>query len=295
MSHSNEPQLTRVSSHGAELVAESWGRVGAPGIVLLHGGGQTRHAWRRTGAHLATLGYHVRAPDLRGHGDSAWSKDGNYSAELFADDVRAWCRDASEPPVLVGASLGGISSLLASGEAPQLKVRALVLVDIAHRGEPVGISRILEFMKQNPDGFDNLEQAIDAVAKYLPYRTSAGEGLRRNLRERDGRLVWHWDPRLLEGVDPRTRREQHTARLLSAARGVSGPILVVRGSHSDVLSPEIADEFCREVPQAERVDVSGARHMVAGDQNDPFLEAIVDFLQRKAAVSAARSIGERRH
>lgn len=280
MSHSKEPQLTRVTSRGAELVAEAWGQPGAPGLMLLHGGGQTRHAWRRAGAYLATLGYYVRVPDLRGHGDSAWSDDGDYSAELFADDVRAWCREDAVPPVLVGASLGGLSCLLAAGEAPQVRVQALVLVDIAHRGELVGISRILQFMKQNPDGFDNLEQAIDAVAQYLPHRSSAGEGLRRNLRERDGRLVWHWDPRLLDRVDPGARREQHQARMLNAARAVEAPILLVRGSHSDVLSPEIADEFCREVPRAQRADVEGARHMVAGDQNDPFLEAIVDFLQR---------------
>jgi pimeloyl-ACP methyl ester carboxylesterase len=282
MSYAKEPQLTRVSSHGTELVAESWGEPGAPGLMLLHGGGQTRHAWRRAGAHLATLGYHVRVPDLRGHGDSAWSVDGNYAAELFADDVRAWCQDDAVPPVLVGASLGGMSCLLAAGEAPQLRARALVLVDIAHRGELMGISRILQFMKQNPDGFDNLEQAIEAVAQYLPHRSSAGEGLRRNLRERAGRLVWHWDPRLLDRVDPSTRREQNSARLLAAARAVDAPILLVRGADSDVLSPEIADEFCREVPRAERTDVAGARHMVAGDQNDPFLQAIVEFLQREA-------------
>jgi peroxiredoxin len=281
-SSAGEPGQQRVVSHGAELLADAWGRPVDPGVFLFHGGGQTRHAWRRSGTRLAELGFHVRAPDLRGHGESSWSLDGAYSPELFADDVRAWCRDEAAAPVLVGASLGGLSSLLAAGEAPQLKLRALVLVDVAHRGEPQGISRILQFMQANPEGFDSFEHAVSAVAKYLPHRAaeSASAGLRRNLRERDGRLMWHWDPRLLARTDPNARRDEYSARLLSAARAVNAPILLVRGAESDLVSPEIADQFCREVPSAERVDVPGARHMVAGDQNDPFLEVIVAFLRR---------------
>jgi pimeloyl-ACP methyl ester carboxylesterase len=282
IANASEPSQQRTSSHGAELLADAWGQPGDPGVLLFHGGGQTRHAWRRSGARLAQLGFHVRAPDLRGHGESSWSPDGAYSPELFADDVRAWCRDEAAAPILVGASLGGMSSLLAAGETPRVKVRALVLVDVAHRGEPLGISRILQFMQGNPEGFDNFEQAVSAVAKYLPHRAvaSASEGLRRNLRERDGRLVWHWDPRLLARTDPNARREEYAARFLDAARAVNAPILLVRGAESDLVSPEIADQFCREVPTAERVDVPGARHMVAGDQNDPFLEAIIAFLRR---------------
>lgn len=280
MSEHAKPALRRIQSHGAELVAESWGEAGRPRIILLHGGGQTRHAWRRSGAHLAELGYHVLVPDLRGHGESAWSPDGRYTGELFADDVRAWCALEPAPPVVVGASLGGLSSLLALGEPPRAAVRALVLVDIAHRGEPVGVSRILDFMRAHPDGFESFEHAIAVVAKYLPHRAaaSAGEGLRKNLRERDGRLKWHWDPRLLEGTNPGEQREQNAQRLLRAARAIEAPILLVRGAESDLLSPEIADQFCREVPRARRVDVHGARHMVAGDQNDPFLDVIVEFL-----------------
>jgi pimeloyl-ACP methyl ester carboxylesterase len=79
-------------------------------------------------------------------------------------------------------------------------------------------------------------------------------------------------------VNPGEQREQNAQRLLKAARAIEAPILLVRGAESELLSPEIADQFCQEVPRARRVDVHGARHMVAGDQNDPFLDVIVEFL-----------------
>jgi pimeloyl-ACP methyl ester carboxylesterase len=282
MTASEHPGLRRVTSHGVELVAEAWGREGDPSIVLLHGGGQTRNAFRRVARVLAPLGFYVLVPDLRGHGDSGWSPDGSYAIELFADDVRALAELGAEPRSLMGASLGGLSSLLAAGEAPRVSVRGLVLVDIAHRGEALGITRIVEFMRAHGDGFESLAHAADAVAAYLPHRTRQGsaEGLRSNLRERDGRLYWHWDPRLLDGLNLGADRAAVSARILAAARATEAPILLVRGAASDVLSAEIADEFCRQVPNASCVDVAGARHMVAGDQNDPFLGAILGFVSR---------------
>lgn len=282
MTSAADSVLRRVTSHGVELVAEAWGREGDPTIVLMHGGGQTRHAFRRVARSLSALGFCVLVPDLRGHGDSGWSPDGSYALELFADDVRAWCELGAEPRLLMGASLGGMSSLLAAGEAPRVLVRGLLLVDIAHRGELMGAKRILEFMRAHPEGFASLEHAAQAVAAYLPYRASrsSAEGLRPNLRERNGRLFWHWDPRLLDGFDLNADRHAFAERMLRAARAVEEPILLVRGAASDVLSAEIAEEFCREVPRARCVDVAGARHMVAGDQNDPFLGAILSFVSR---------------
>jgi pimeloyl-ACP methyl ester carboxylesterase len=277
---SDQPSMLHVSSHGIELCAEAWGPAGGRAIVLLHGGGQTRHAFRRVAQRLSERGCRVLVPDLRGHGDSGWSQDGSYAIELFADDARAWCALEGTPKTLIGASLGGMSSLLAAGEAPRAEVRGLALIDIAHRGEALGAARIFQFMRAHPEGFASLEDAVRVVAAYLPHRAGqrAGEGLRRNLRERNGRLVWHWDPRLLERMDLKADHRPFSERMLSAARAVKAPILLVRGAASDVLSPEIADEFCREVPGAMRVDVAGARHMVAGDQNDPFLDAIWDFV-----------------
>ncbi|MFC8130217.1 alpha/beta fold hydrolase [Streptomyces sp. NPDC057302] len=289
--------LNFVGGDGILLTADVWGEASSPPLVLLHGGGQTRHAWDRTGPRLAALGWRVIAPDLRGHGTSGWSADGDYALDLFADDVRALVtelgdrpaeRPAERPvvrpvvrPVLIGASLGGLSSLLAAGEAPRAAIRALVLVDVAHRPDPRGARRIVEFMRGRPDGFSDVGEAAAAVAAYLPHRprTDAAERLRNNLRRHGGRWVWHWDPRMLDSFEGRMDPPGMAERLLAAARHADVPIQLVRGGISDVVREDIAEQFCDAVPKARRVDVADAGHMVAGDRNEHFIDAIVPFLE----------------
>jgi pimeloyl-ACP methyl ester carboxylesterase len=269
-----------LGASGLKLAGETWGNPGDPPLLLLHGGGQTRGAWSGSGSRLASLGYHVIALDLRGHGESEWAP--SYAIETFADDVRAVCRSLGRPVVLVGASLGGISSLLAAGEEPRAAATAVVLVDIAHRPEEIGVSRILAFMRARPDGFASIEEAADAVAAYLHHRPppESIEGLKKNLRLKNGRWMWHWDPRLVDDFSNLDGLARAAERFLAAARAAEVPILVVRGKISDVLTDEIAREFLREVPQAQYADVADAGHMVAGDRNDRFIEAIAPFLAR---------------
>ncbi|MBM7168652.1 alpha/beta hydrolase [Streptomyces sp. G44] len=269
---------------GVLLAADVWGEATAPPLVLLHGGGQTRHAWDRTGPRLAGLGWRAVAPDLRGHGTSQWSADGAYDLDVFAEDVRALVAELVAEggvPVLVGASLGGLSSLLAAGEAPRAAIRALVLVDVAHRPDPRGVRRIVEFMRRRPGGFASVEEAAAVVCAYLPHRGRPydPEGLRNNLRRVGDRWVWHWDPRMLVSFEGRTDPPGMAERLLGAARHADVPILLVRGGLSDVVREDIAEEFCDEVPHARYVDVGDAGHMVVGDRNEPFIDALIPFLE----------------
>ncbi|MFF1449755.1 alpha/beta fold hydrolase [Streptomyces sp. NPDC058274] len=263
------------------LTADVWGEASSPPLVLLHGGGQTRHAWDRTGPRLAALGWQIIAPDLRGHGTSEWSADGDYDLGLFAEDVRALVAELGGRPVVIGASLGGLSSLLAAGEAPRAAMRALVLVDVAHRPDPRGGRRIVEFMRRRPDGFASLEEAATAVSTHLPHRPrpDGPEGIRNNLRRHGDRWVWHWDPRMLDSFEGRMDPPGMAERLLDAARHADVPILLVRGGNSDVVRDDIAEQFCDRVPHARRVEVAGAGHMVAGDRNEHFIDAIVPFLR----------------
>src|SRR5687767_270549 len=154
------------------LAADAYGDPDGRPVVLLHGGGQTRHAWHHTAGQLAAAGNHVLNVDLRGHGDSDWSPDGDYTFHRFAADVAAVAHQCVRPPALVGASLGGIASLLAAGEAPPDDViaTALVLVDVAPRTEQQGVDRIRAFMRRGLSGFASLEEAADAIASYNPHR-----------------------------------------------------------------------------------------------------------------------------
>lgn len=271
-------------SRGIVLRADAYGQPDHPPVLLLHGGGQTRHAWSGTAHELARAGWYAVAVDLRGHGESEWSEDGDYTHDDFAADTTALARSFEQAPVLVGASLGGLSSLLALGEArDESLASALVLVDIATRMEFDGAARIIDFMKARPEGFASLDEAADAVAKYNPHRKRPSDlsGLEKNLRRGgDGRYRWHWDPQFLAGPKNTASLTSLTfERLDDAARSLTLPTLLVRGRMSDLLSEAGAREFLEVVPHAKFVDVSGAGHMVAGDRNDAFSRSVVSFLE----------------
>ncbi len=267
---------------GVRLAHDRHGPVDGAPVVLLHGGGQTRHAWGATARALGEAGYRVVSLDLRGHGDSGWSDSGDYGFGAFRDDVLAVLDGFDRPAILVGASLGGIASLLAAGEGPRDKVAALVLVDITPKVGGAGSQRIMAFMNANPDGFANVEEAADAVAGYLPHRPRPRnpQGLMKNLRLREGRLHWHWDPSFIRRVG--ADRFEDDKRLSNAAAGVTVPTLLVRGEHSEIVQEEDVEAFNALIPQAEVVDVRGAGHMVAGDQNTVFGEAVLAWLARTA-------------
>jgi pimeloyl-ACP methyl ester carboxylesterase len=263
------------------LAGDAYGDADAPPVLLLHGGGQTRHAWGGTAATLADAGFYAVSLDLRGHGDSGWAPDANYSVDAFADDLCAVAAQLGRKPAVVGASLGGLALLVAMGERPEPPASAAILVDIAARADQVGVSRIIAFMTGNPDGFATLEEAADAVAAYTPHRPRPTQldGLRKNLRQGpDGRWRWHWDPRFIRGDRP-PNATQNPERLEACARTLRVPTLLVRGRMSDVVSEAGAAHFLEIVPHARYADVAGAGHMVAGDRNDAFTRAVVDFLR----------------
>src|SRR5262245_39463655 len=95
---------------GLKLIGDAWGDRDATPVLFLHGGGQTRHAWGGTARTLADQGWHAVALDLRGHGESDWSPNGDYLIDVFVQDIHQVIDRFQRPPVLVGASLGGITS-----------------------------------------------------------------------------------------------------------------------------------------------------------------------------------------
>ena len=278
-----EPMHIWQGSSGNRIAGDSWGDPQGPLVVLQHGGGQTRHAWKRAGVSLGAAGYHAVSFDARGHGDSDWT--GVYGQDaMVADLVCVLEQLGRRRPVLVGASMGGGTSLVAIGE-DHVDATALVLVDIAPRIETDGVGKIQAFMNLKPEGFDTLQQVADAIASYQPHRRPPGAlaGLAKNVRlGADGRYHWHWDPRFRNVSRELGVRQR---RLEACARRLTLPTLLVRGGLSDVLTEAGAQEFLRLCPHAEYVNVTGAAHMVAGDRNDSFGDAVIAFLARTVPVA----------
>ncbi|MFA7506266.1 MAG: alpha/beta fold hydrolase [Burkholderiaceae bacterium] len=275
---------------GTELVADAYGPVEAPTVLLLHGGGQTRHAWGTTARRLGEGGWQAIALDMPGHGDSGWPEDGDYSMPVLARTVAAVLGELPRPVAVVGASLGGLAAIRAIGLDEPPAIDALVLVDVAPRTEAEGVQRIVDFMTAHPEGFATLEEAALHVARYKGReRPEAGrlEGLKKNLRRNAaGRWVWHWDPRLMHARNHDGRGDAQA--LERALQGWRQPILLVRGGRSDVVSVDGARALQALVPTARFVDLAEAGHMVAGDANDEFTQTIIDFLGEAMPSSAIR-------
>ncbi len=277
---------TFTGAGGLQLAADVGGDPSSPGVVLLHGGGQTRHSWSRAMSELVAQGFHVISLDARGHGDSEWSPDGDYRPDAMVSDLRAVLATLPSPPALVGASMGGATSLRTIGGSSEPVASALILVDMVARIEPEGAAKIAAFMRARPEGFASLEEAAEAVSAYNPHRPRPADpsGLMKNLRWRGGRLFWHWDPRFVAGFDA-AEPPQFAESLARAARSVHVPTLLVRGLHSDIVSDAGVADLRANLPHLEVFDVAGAGHMIAGDKNDAFNEGVTAFLRRHRPAS----------
>ncbi|MHB2027370.1 MAG: alpha/beta fold hydrolase [Acidimicrobiales bacterium] len=265
---------------GLELVADIRGGANDWPVLFLHGGGQTRHAWGRTAEAVAAEGWRTVSLDLRGHGESAWAANGDYSFTAFCADVITVADQLGRPPVLVGASLGGMSAMLAEGTSDREVSCGLILVDIAPKTNNEGVQKIVAFMRSGVNGFDSLEDAAAAIAAYTPQRKRSfnPDGLRKVLRERDGRWYWHWDPKFIARERTEVVARRFAGLLDVAMNNIEVPTMLIRGLESDVLTQEGVDNIVARLPGITIVGVPGAGHMIAGDQNDAFSDAVTSFL-----------------
>ncbi len=250
---------------------------------MAHGGGQTRHAWAKTATALADRGWEVVALDLRGHGDSGWSETGDYAIERFAEDLVEVAGAMGGRPTLIGASLGGLAGLYAEAEIAPGSFSSITLVDIVPGMNLDGAAKVIEFMSAHvAEGFSSLDEAADVIAAYLPHRPRPSDqaGLAKNLRQGDdGRFRWHWDPGVVSGMQ--SGKSLHDADAFRARLpGLTLPVHLIRGRLSELVSLEAAESFVAQLANAKFTDVAGASHMVAGDRNDAFLSAVVEFLER---------------
>jgi pimeloyl-ACP methyl ester carboxylesterase len=274
------PETIRIPvGDGLTLAADIAGLRGSPTVVLGHGGGQTRHSWDKCELQLAEAGYFAINYDLRGHGESDWAGAEGYTIQSRAVDLAAVVAVGAQPFALVGASLGGITALVAATLG--MEPAAIVLVDIVPKMATAGADKIRGFMAASPNGFARLEDAADAISAYYPERPRPKDlsGLHKNLRlGSDGRYHWHWDPRMLDDMrgDPRA-----ILAIMDAADWTDRiPTLLIRGMKSDIVDDDGVEDLRRRIPALEVAKIGGAGHMVAGDKNDEFNAAVIEFLGR---------------
>jgi len=256
---------------GEEILAEE-----AASVLFAHGFGQTRQSWAGAQLALAREGIGSIAWDMRGHGESGRNPESqHYQAGQFADDVYLLSKQFKNKPLLVGASMGGLTGMMA--QARHDAFSALVLVDVTPRWEIAGVARIMAFMNAFPFGFDSYEHAADVIASYLPHRRErkSSKQLQFLLREQDGRLMWHWDRRMLGEFVEHSEHLQDDIR--EAARQITIPTLLISGGKSDIVSEHTVADFLELVPHALHHHLPDATHMVAGDDNDAFNDTLLNF------------------
>jgi pimeloyl-ACP methyl ester carboxylesterase len=264
---------------GLRIAADIAGPPDGPLVVFMHGGGQSRSAWAVAARSAAEAGYRAVSIDLRGHGHSDWSAEGDYHFSSYARDVAAIIAAAGGRAALVGASLGGRIAMLAAARYPEM-IGAVALADVAPRINEVARTEMKTFFDETKDGF----ATVDEAAAVLVSLSGVGEPppperLRRHLNEKDGRLYWRWDPRFADErfiADP-----GETALLEESARSITAPLAIIRAEHSHVIGRDHLELFLALVPDAEAHEARGIGHMLTGDANDVYWPIVLDFLERK--------------
>ena len=255
-----------------------WGDPSLPTLLFLHGGNQSAHSWDLVSLHLADR-FHIIVPDQRGHGDSEWARDADYSSHAMAADAHSIMSQCDiDQPIVIGHSMGGMNTLRLALQQPNLLDR-LVLVDVGPEISEAGAKTIRNFVTDNRE-FDDLEDFIQNVQKYDPYRSREHieRTVKYNLLERaDGKYVSKRDhgPRL---ATTQTHREQSDRFSLADAASISQPTLIIRGADCSLFSSGAAQRFAEALPQGQLETVPDSGHNVHGQNTAGFLAALLPFL-----------------
>ena len=279
----SKPVTERLTTpSGITVEFDLWGKIKRDAILLLHGGGQTRHSWNATAEKITQVDGCAITMDLRGHGDSDWSHEGDYELSDFSEDVAFLIDTLEIQPSLVGASLGGLVGIYLEGRYSPGSISALVLVDIVPNINVLGAEKIKDFMlEHSKTGFSSLSEVSDILSEYNPHREKSSdlEGLKKNLRKRGEKWFWHWDPLFISSERGKENPDMRNPELLNElCSNISVPMLLVRGKLSDLVTEIQVREFLERFPEASFADVSGAGHMVVGDKNDAFANEVIEFL-----------------
>ena len=254
---------------GRAVSALLWG-VASPEIVFVHGGAQNAHTWDTV---ALALGRSALAVDLPGHGHSGWRDDLAYSPVTNAEDIAIAIEHlASDAAVVVGMSLGGLTSIALAARRPDL-VRRLMLVDVTPGVDRGKAKAIIDFVN-GPQTFPSFDDIMKRTVEHNPTRSEASlrRGILHNAHQLDdGSWAWNYDRRHrggeagAEGQGDVVDRID-TGPLWDDLSSLTMPIMLLRGSLSPVVDDTDVAEVKRRQPTAEVVVVDGAGHSIQGDK-----------------------------
>ena len=274
-----EPQDRSVTANTLRFHYLDWGDRRGPSCLLLHGFAQTCHSWDFVALSLADS-YHVVALDQRGHGDSDWAPDGDYSPEAQQSDIHAVVEALGLTNLLlIGLSMGGRNALTYAANHPD-KVRGLVVVDASPENRPAGAENIRRFVEQK-DELDSIDEFVERVRRYNPRRPveQIMGSIRHNVKQLpNGKWTWKYDKRLRSPGRPLAGDDRMVQRLWGYLDSLQCPTLVVRGAGSDVVALETAEAMSRRIPNGRLATVESAGHLVMGDNPAGFERVVREFL-----------------
>jgi len=278
-----KPEDRIVEANGLSFHYLNWGSQDSTPVLLLHGFAQTCHSWDFLSLSLSDR-FRVIALDQRGHGDTEWAGDGDYSTDAYQRDIHAVVEALGLTDlVLIGLSMGGRNAFTYAATHPE-KIRALVIVDSAPETQSAGTSNITRFVQQD-DELDSIEDFVERVRKYntrRPVEQIRGS-IRHNIKQLpNGKWTWKYDKRLRTDRRSALPDAGLVARLWGYIESLQCPTLVVRGGQSDVVAQDTAAEMVRRMPNGRLATVDGAGHLVMGDNPAGFERAVTAFLAELA-------------
>ena len=275
------PEDRYVDANGLKFHYLEWGSPDNPPMLLLHGFAQTCHSWDFVALSFCDR-FRVMALDQRGHGDSDWAPNGDYSPETQQHDIKAIVEslDLNEF-VLMGLSMGGRNSFTYAANNPD-RVKALVIVDAGPENRRGGTENIRNFVQQ-ADELNSVDEFVERVMKFNPRRSAEQirGSIMHNLKQLpNGKWTWKYDkilrsPGRRMGSDP-----DMTKRLWGYVESLQCPTLVVRGGNSDVIALDTADGMHKRIPNGKLATVEGAGHLVMGDSPAGFQKVVRNFLSQ---------------
>ena len=276
------PSSKHVVINGFRIHYLDWGNNGKPPMLLLHGGGQTAHAWDLFALCLRDE-YHIYALDLRGHGDSEWSPVTDYSEEANIRDLQGFIENYKlSKAILVGFSSGGGLAFAYAARYPD-KVAALVIVDIGP--ELNEVRRRGSNLIASLGEVDSVDDFVNRIMDNFPVRRPRAvlrRTLAHNLRQLpNGKWTLKTDRRFRmgwQGSNPETPPEA-TKRKWGYIRSIQCPTLIVRGEHSPALLQDVATRMGELIPGSRVVNISNAGHTLVGSNPPEFEERVREFLR----------------